>query len=1026
MQNTNILFTTSKYDRIKNKLLLAKNKIASKHKTIKHKVKNLVHTFDNNTTSNGNLHIKMSTKKLNKLEESDLDHASESEICASVCTDLNVTVKSTTLNACTAKSVARKLVVSTSRKDEKMVEPRLKFKIPSKSCSDPTLMTKIIHVDKKNLLTDTKTSHDLLDKQDRRQLKNWNTDTTNVSVEVLQQSLRNDFNTHYANKHGKFPSRVQLASRGFGRPSKKHCFTSDVTFDHVLVVIYKSNYLSESDVVNLNMTHLLYKHLYSTLNRVKNTDFRDINIPDPNYMDQAEITQEKKFKFLAAALYYDFHLGSVMRYAGENYTGEFRNIEYIMSQIRGIAPDEICDNVEKLLKVGAPHEMYGHSTYENFKTYKDYGNHKSILLKPEKIKKVMNKENKYCYAMAFPAWIARFVPNMHLTPQGLVVKPGKNDRLIFDASIKIKWDSYNINMATDNSTAPKIYYGEKFAMHLKRIWNLRISFPLLPIFLWDDDVAGAFRQGKYNPEVASAFCFIIFGVLWLPCGQTFGGNTSPHCYEPLANAREYLAKHLSHPRYKVLIEKHWDLIKNVEFEPDDARDGNPVQARKCSKNKGVINVITCEQDNTEHNTFVDDNHIADLRVRMYQAMAASIESLYRVFGFPEEEIRRISLSMDKYFQAKCSTRKLQLGLVVDTHLMTVELPEEKRAKIVEQLDHWHEKRKSFTVLQAAQLLGIIEHTAMVTPWIRYMLNSLRHSLLRALRENRTIVHEDKTMKEFLENSTYKGNEYRGLLRKKFADSKIAQKIWHLKTKFYINTSMRAELTLLRNIFKNNEKYKLYTPISYLVDRDPDFLARGDACLDGAGGYCVKLNFFWFVEWPDEIKIKTLRHFKIRLMIDEEKKKFISINLLEYATIIITFAGCIQAIRNNKMDLQYPLLSVDSDNTSAVSWTKKAVHSNKKGKALARIFCKLLMTNELGIRSQHIAGDKNVQADKISRIKSENFLTSFRKIQQEHPELRHCRQFQPHPSLLSCLMHALLHGTEQSKELPEILGQFSRE
>ena len=86
--------------------------------------------------------------------------------------------------------------------------------------------------------------------------------------------------------------------------------------------------------------------------------------------------------------------------------------------------------------------------------------------------------------------------------------------------------------------------------------------------------------------------------------------------------------------------------------------------------------------------------------------------------------------------------------------------------------------------------------------------------------------------------------------------------------------MRAELTLLRNIFKNNEKYKLYTPISYLIDRDPDFLARGDACLDGAGGYCVKLKIFWFVEWPDEIKNKTLRHFKIRLMIDGEKKNLL--------------------------------------------------------------------------------------------------------------------------------------------------------
>ena len=73
-----------------------------------------------------------------------------------------------------------------------------------------------------------------------------------------------------------------------------------------------------------------------------------------------------------------------MRYAGENYTGEFRDTEYILSQMRGIAPDEICNNVEKLLKIGAPHEMHGHSTYNNFKTYKDYGNHKSILLKSGK------------------------------------------------------------------------------------------------------------------------------------------------------------------------------------------------------------------------------------------------------------------------------------------------------------------------------------------------------------------------------------------------------------------------------------------------------------------------------------------------------------------------------------------------------------------------------------------------------------------------------------------------------------------
>ena len=39
-----------------------------------------------------------------------------------------------------------------------------------------------------------------------------------------------------------------------------------------------------------------------------------------------------------------------------------------------------------------------------------------------------------------------------------------------------------------------------------------------------------------------------------------------------------------------------------------------------------------------------------------------------------------------------------------------------------------------------------------------------------------------------------------------------------------------------------------------------------------------------------------------------------------------------------------------------------------------------MINELGIKSQHIAGVKNVQADKISRMKSDNFIENFKKIQ----------------------------------------------
>lgn len=302
----------------------------------------------------------------------------------------------------------------------------------------------------------------------------------------------------------------------------------------------------------------------------------------------------------------------------------------------------------------------------------------------------------------------------------------------------------NHTLITDPKTAPPIEYGSKFYMHLIRIWNLRISHPHEDIFLWDDDVAGAFRQGKYNPEIACAFSFIIFGTLWLPCGMVLGGNTSPQCYEPLANAREHLARHLSSAEFDSLIEKHWDILQHVKFDAENVRKGSRSQAFSCKKYKGVFNLKTYKRANTPHYTFVDDNHMAELRKFILQAMAASIESLYRIFSFPMETLRLVPLSMDKYYHATCSTRKEQLGLIVDTHLMIVELPETKRAKILEKIAHWHSGRKSFTVLQAAQLLGILEHAATIAPWLKYMFDCLRHSLLQALRKKHKQIIQEQT------------------------------------------------------------------------------------------------------------------------------------------------------------------------------------------------------------------------------------------------------------------------------------------
>eukprot|EP00957_Ditylum_brightwellii_P196411 14965407-Ditylum_brightwellii.AAC.1 len=92
----------------------------------------------------------------------------------------------------------------------------------------------------------------------------------------------------------------------------------------------------------------------------------------------------------------------------------------------------------------------------------------------------MNKDNRNCYLIPLLCWMKRFIPHLHMTPQILIVKPEKNDRLVLDGSIKLNWNSRPVNPMTH------------------------------PLFV--------------------------------PCGNTFGSNTSTTNWEPIRKAREALAQ----------------------------------------------------------------------------------------------------------------------------------------------------------------------------------------------------------------------------------------------------------------------------------------------------------------------------------------------------------------------------------------------------------------------------------------------------------------------------------------------------
>ena len=230
--------------------------------------------------------------------------------------------------------------------------------------------------------------------------------------------------------------------------------------------------------------------------------------------------------------------------------------------------------------------------------------------------------------------------------------------------------------------------------------------------------------------------------------------------------------------------------------------------------------------------------------------------------------------------------------------------------------------------------------------------------------------------------------------------------------------MRAEVKLLTTIFSDSDTYKWEIPIRHLIDTDYDCTVLGDACLEGGGAFCDELRFWYFLEWPDNIKKRTLKA-KVK------HSELVSINCLEFVIIIVSYNAILDAIEllGKLHNIPHPKSLILSDNTSADSWTRKIASSSLIGKALCRILCSLLVNQVAGLDSAHISGNDNDCADNISRLTKDS-LKSISALFQKYPKLASYHRYHPAPELISLIYNALLNNSEEVPMPLRLKGHFS--
>ena len=798
------------------------------------------------------------------------------------------------------------------------------------------------------------------------------------------------------------PTPAQLCRQGFGRPDANHSFTQQACADTILFHVLKSGFLGPEDRTALfENTNPLTSHLDTVRLRLQNYDFTWIRSTDTNWQSQQQISNEKVMAMTAALFHYNLDVGLLLRYLGNNYTAAHRDTESVVEKISPLVDPDLVQQYIRVMTVGCPNHFVAESTRDNSVKYWRAGNNPSIAKNLAKVMKTMNKEERNNHVIPLPSWLWRFVPHLHFIPHHLLQKQGKKDRLITDAKFRHDETSVSVNMMTSTPRGVELDcdFGSVMIRLLQRIWNLRISYPMKDIIIHANDVKSCFRQLKHHPDVMGAFSYILGRYLFLQCGLAFGADFSPASWEVIRRIAEQLAHALF--KDKSLRAKHRKYLDRLKWHPTlGSRKAKHTPARRCSQNPGVVDKDGVPED-TPHAFYVDDDLYAELfdRERVEQAIAASIEAIFILLGESNLDLCQDPISFEKMEEMMIAFANLVLGRIINTRTMTVQTPLEYIGATVTILKrHWHNKRRKFRIPELETLTGRLGHIGDTAPWLRFMMSHVYTSVASALRASHAhLCTSRQDFRRLLKMAKATALEI------SFAQSKMAQMVHKTARSFPIVKSLRAELSLIARAL-SSDWIEMRRPIGHFVRRDPSGTAWSDSSLDAAGGFSLDMGFWWYIEWPRKVRQWTLRYVR-----DNKSGRLVSINVLEYAALIISYvASTSYFLRNKDPSDPYPVALLWADNTTAEAWVEKACKRSAAGRALGRLQCALMINNDVGINAAHIDTKRNEIADRISRIKREsNAIPEFQHLMQDFPQLRSCSRFHPSAELVSLVMDALL-------------------
>ena len=154
------------------------------------------------------------------------------------------------------------------------------------------------------------------------------------------------------------------------------------------------------------------------------------------------------------------------------------------------------------------------------------GNSKNFIANQKLVRKTMNKEDRYSHLVPMDSILCKFSPYLHHTTQSIVIKKGKNNRIIWDGLTVMKPTNIFMNQITPDAQESLVTFGHVKVQIYIDTYNTRISYPTLIILIALADIKACFRFARIHADLTGAFGFLADDLYNLATAMVFGLTAS--------------------------------------------------------------------------------------------------------------------------------------------------------------------------------------------------------------------------------------------------------------------------------------------------------------------------------------------------------------------------------------------------------------------------------------------------------------------------------------------------------------------